>query len=321
MPFLDLPIEIREQIYQHLLTPTANRKPLPGDYTTYDYTPSLVLYHLNRQIYHESRKIFRQLNTFILIETPWIEAQHHVAVDGHVPILATGEIAEDFAQHTLTVSISAPHYPYNSDDIRHFVILLDDLDAFCNMWRYSDLTHPGLNSHLRMELRFQDPKIRGEWEEPTISKTLQSQLLSPFGIIKNLDSIHVTGSPDAYPSLVKDLKAAMLVPPESAESCLRRATALKDEGNVALQAGRCDEALELYGKAWLAMHIVVNGRERQIHGDAYFNKELTEEPFIGQQGHSVRLVLRVRLVANTVLAYLKLDKPEVRVSSTYLTSD
>jgi len=310
-PLLELPLEIREQIYRCLLNPQANRRKLPEQYSRYDYSRTLVLYRLNRQIYQEAQKIFRSLNTFILVETPWLEAQHHVAVDGRVPILATGQQAAGFKQHTMTAAITAPHYPYSPEDVRQFVILLDDLDAFCNMWRYSDLSHPGLNNHLMLELRFQDPQIRAEWEEPLIPRNIQAALLQPFGMIKNLGDLQVTGTPAPYQSLVKDLRAAMLVPSESPESCLRNATKFKDEGNVALQAARYTEALDLYSQAWLAMHIIVLGRSRQIHADAYFNKLLDEAPFEGQSGHTVRLTLRVKLVANTVLAYLKMEEPQV----------
>jgi len=313
MPFLDLPPEIREDIYKIILEPSSNRHHLPNDYSDYTFSPSLVLYRINRQIYLEARKVFRDLNILILIETPWMEAQHHVAMEGHVPILATGHRAAVFDAHTMIVSINAPGYQYTDEEVRRFVILLDDLPKFTTMWKYSNLSHPGLNNHLSLTLKLRDPRISStstEWEDPHIPRAVQARLLEPFGEVKNLAELHVTGSPTPYPSLVKQLKEAQAIPPESPEECLRQATRLKDEGNAALKASKYNEALEWYRKAWLALHIVINGKQRHIHGDAYFNREMVEEPFKGQQGHTIRLILRVRLVANTVLAYLRMSDYE-----------
>ena len=75
MQLLDLPPEIRETIYSIILSPAANRCLLPDDYSNYDFTAALVLYRINRQIYHEAREVFRQNNTFVRIETPWEDAQ------------------------------------------------------------------------------------------------------------------------------------------------------------------------------------------------------------------------------------------------------
>ena len=65
------------------------------------------------------------------------------------------------------------------------------------------------------------------------------------------------------------------------------------------------------------MHIVVRGRWRQVHAEAFFARQLRgpgEGPageagsgiWKGRNGALERLMLRVQLVANTCLAYLKL---------------
>ena len=82
------------------------------------------------------------------------------------------------------------------------------------------------------------------------------------------------------------------------------------EGNAELTAGNFHAALKLYTEAWEAMHVVVKGRQRHIHADAFFGRELKEDPFKGKNGQAERLILRVQLVANTCQAYLKLENWE-----------
>lgn len=311
MSFLELPPEIRTEIYSLLLHPSANRKDLGEGYSVYNYRESLVLYRVNRQIYHEARKIFRSLNIFVMIETPWKDAKHHVAVDGHVYLVCAGSRANAFKDYILSASIGAPQHHFYPDMDR-FIILLEDLDKFCTSWFYSNLSMPVLNNHLSLDLVLRDPFTPDD-EEKIVPKAIQRRLLQPFGKIKGLQNMTLTGDPKPYDSVEKELRAEMTVPLDSPEECLRRATRLKDLGNVELQAGRIDEALELYRQSFFAMHIIVNGRNRQVHGDQYFDKELTEEPFRGKSGSTERTHLRIRLVANTILAYLKLKDYDMAI--------
>lgn len=308
-PFLRVPPEIREQIYRLILHPDANRHHLEDEYTYYDYQDALVLFRLNKQIYYEARKVHRDLNVFIRIETPWPEAQHHVALEGHVPMIATGDRASRFSGHSLSVSIDAPAAPMLTGDEKCFLVLVDDLEKFTRMWYYSNMSHPGLNVQLRLTLRLRDP-FTPDYEERRISRALQRKLILPFGVVKNLQYVIVCGDPKPYPSIESELRSLQAVPHTSAEDCLRNAVRLKAEGNIELTAGRHEAALEKYKQSWLAMHVVVKGRKRHIHADRFFARELLGDPFDGKNGQSERLILRVQLVANTCLAYLKLGDYE-----------
>lgn len=307
---LTLPPEIRQCIYELILAPSANRHALSDEYVHYKFAPALVLFKINRQIYYESRKLFHQLNHFVQISTPWPEARNHVRWEGHVPIVAQEEKAAAFTQYTMEVKIDAPEQSaLNLDfDVQRFIVHLDDLEKFCRMWFFADLSHPGLNPHLRLTLRLQDP-ITPDFDEKRILKSVQKRLFEPFAKVKDLADVVITGDPKPYPSVERDLRAAMAEPHASPEVCLSEATRLKDLGNVELQEKRYRNAVDLYQQAWLAMHVVIYARARHIHADAYFSCEL-KEPFAGQHGQTVRLVLRVRLVANTILAYLKMEKWE-----------
>ncbi|RYP51199.1 hypothetical protein DL769_010849 [Monosporascus sp. CRB-8-3] len=327
---LALPAELREQIYRVILSPAANRVSGPDDYDTYSYGAALALFLVSRQVYYEARAAFRALNIFVRIVTPWPEAQDHVELEGHVPILLKGRHAARFAAYSLYVAIEAPlmgsiiHDDDNGDDDdggngngaaagggqRHFVILLDDLPRFTRTWFYSELSNPGLNRYLSLRLHLRDPYAPSR-EETHVSQALQRRLLLPFGEVKNLSGLLVTGDPTPLPSVEAELRALQAVAPQGPERCLDEAARLKGEGNTRMQAGDYAGALESYARAWEAMHIVVRGRRRHIHGEAFFARQLSGDgsgAWTGRNGAMERLVLRVQLVANTCLAYLRLGR-------------
>ncbi|KAK0869154.1 hypothetical protein LTR91_002845 [Friedmanniomyces endolithicus] len=302
---LSIPAEIREHIYSLILHPDANRQYHENEYTSYDYRPALVLFCINRLIYIESRKVFRELNIFVNIETPWPEARHHVAREGHVPMIAAGERAAKYEGHYLSVMIDAPEVPLDESKKQAFLVLLSDLDKFTTMWYYSNLSHPGLNAQLRLALKLHDP-YTPDYEEKRIAKSLQRKLILPFGVLRNLRSQTLTGDPKPYPSIETELKELQAKPDVSPEHCLREATRLKNEGNAELKVENFHAALKLYDQAFTAIHIVNKGRIRHIHADRFFARELREPPYTDKNGESERLILRVQLVANTCQAYNKL---------------
>ena len=303
---LTLPPEIRENIYRLILHPAANRLEQQDEYSSYDYRDAFVLFKINHQIYIEARKVFRDLNVFVRVETPWPEAQEHVAFEGHVPILMKKARAQRFRGYSMSVVIDAPQSPMADTDSEFFVILLDDLEKFTKTWFYADLSHPGLNRFLRLTLMLRDPYTPA-WEEKRMPKWLQQKMLMPFGMVKDLREVVVNGDPKPFASVETELRELQAVPHESAEYCLREATRKKLEGNNELKNGNINAALKLYTEAWEAMHVVVKGRQRHIHADAFFGRELIEDPFKGKNGQAERLMLRVHLVANTCQAYLKLE--------------
>ncbi|KAF3218884.1 hypothetical protein TWF191_008089 [Orbilia oligospora] len=295
---LSIPAELRNQIYTYLLSPYNNREPLEDGSYIYEFFQSLVIFRINRQIYLESRKIFHQLNTFVKISTPWQQAKYHVALDGQVDILDDTFRAERFRLHTLSVQINAV---YPSPEA------MEDPQAM-----FSSVTMPYLNSHLILNIGLQDPYISSSPfpipGEPHVSKQKQSQLLQPFGQIKDLREFHINGNITVYPSIRKALKTEMEIPLDPPEKCLERGTELKDLGNEALMAGKYTEAIKLYNKAFHAIHIIINARTRRVYGDPFFDKIIrTPGPFKDQHAGQARIILRVRLVANTILAYLKLQ--------------
>ncbi|KAK8233002.1 hypothetical protein HDK77DRAFT_381732 [Phyllosticta capitalensis] len=300
---LNLPAEIREEIFSHVLDARAARVELPDDYVAYRF--DLALFQVNRQVYREARHVFYRLNTFVRINTPWPEARHHITEEGRVPVAVSGEKAESFRHVHLLADIEPFQFHQHFETSYNMIVLLDDLPAFCKIWCYSDLTHPGLNAHLRLTLTLQNPHAT-EDEDQVVPKSLQQRLLEPFGCVKSLHETRFLGQYDE--SVVKSLRAAQDTPNESPEECLEKATRLKDAGNAALKKNEPKEAIRLYEEAFLALHIVCSGRRRSIFGNAHFETILSSGQYESQHGQLVRLILRVKLVANIMQAYIKMEE-------------
>ncbi|TGJ81916.1 hypothetical protein E0Z10_g6838 [Xylaria hypoxylon] len=305
MGLLSLPPEIRDQIYTIILHPSNNRTFQPDEYTDYDYHDALALFRLNRQIYYEARDIFRTLNVFLRIKSPWSEAEQHVNLVGHVPILMRGTGASRFNGHSLQVTIETPAAGEPENGTHEFIMLADDLPAFTKAWFYWNLSHPGLNQWLRLKLFLRDP-YAPDWDEKHVRRDIQRRLLLPFGDVKGLHDFSLTGDPKPQPKIVAELRALQALEPTSPEQCLVECMRLKNEGNELLQKGEVRAALEVYNRAWEAIHIIVKGRQRHVHAEAFFARDLVDEPFARKNGQLERMNLRLQLVANTCLAYMKL---------------
>jgi hypothetical protein len=307
-PFLDLPAELRNIIYLEVLNPSLFRQKADNNYTRYGF--DLAILQVCQQIKYEAWGIFRQNFVFVRVETPWDEAQSHVERDGHVPLVVTDEAAEAFEHHHLSVSIRAPHYGSLDRESRKFVLLADDLRTFTRMWAYSHLSSGEqggeLNQHLSLALHLRNPSA--EHVDVELPVGLQRRLLEPFGMVKQLREVEVLGSHSM--AVKQSMRDLMEIPEDTPEQCLERGNKLKDAGNVALKAKKPLEAISLYVEAFRAIHIVCIGRYRAIWGDAWFNRMLTQEPFKNQYGQVLRIILRTRLVANIVKAYLDMENYE-----------
>lgn len=310
---LTLPAEIREQVYREILHPDANRHDVGDGYSHYDYRQALSVFGINRQIYYESRKVFRDLNVFVRIQTPWPEAEDHVQQAGMVPILIRGERARLFTNYHLNATVEPSRdWAFHGASFA-FVIHIDDLSKFTQIWFYDGLSNPGMNSQLSLDLALNDPYAPG-YEEPYVQKNLQRRLLLPFGRVKGLRTVDIKGSPTPLASIQTDVRAEQAVAPTRPEKCLSEAIRYKDEGNECFKkthptAADYHAALAAYTKAWEAIHIVVRGHSRHLHAEVFFHCVLAE-PFAGKNGSQERMTLRVTLVANTCHVYLKLKEWE-----------
>ncbi|KAI9656201.1 MAG: hypothetical protein M1821_004864 [Bathelium mastoideum] len=298
--FLDLPPELRDEIYALALVPEFHEE---ESITWREYR--LGILRVNKQINNEAQQVFRRDNVFCRIETPWTETEQHISVQGHVPLIAPRKrMSCNFPQHHLSIQIDAPQHHIHGFTSK-IVILLDDLPTFTNIWFLSDLSHPQLNSHFRLTLELHNPYAASH-ADPMLPKSLQQRLLLPFGAVKNLPTVHIVGP--HYPSVESALRETMAVPPPTPESCLAKATALKDAGNTLLQKGDYRGAIAQYEASFGAIFIRCQGRRRDIWAEAHFQTVLSEGVYKDQNGALVTMTLRVRLVANVCAAYLRLGE-------------
>ena len=296
---LDLPPEIREHVYEECLRLTK----VSDDDGLAHYEMDLSILRVNKLMNREAKRIFEEQNVFLKISTPWPEATNYIFNEGKVPLLATGQKAVDFSNVHLHIRIDTPMFAMQG--ARHsMIILLEDLPSFAQLWKFADLHNRGLNRHFELYLTLQDPYVPGR----KIPKALQQKLLMPFGIIKGLEKLEVDGM--VLPSVKEALEKEARLPQPTPEECLDKASDLKDKGNELINQKKYKEALQTYFDAFKAMHILVNGRLRTVHADGYFAQELKSGKFVDQRGDYVRMLLRVKLVANIVLAYLKMEDYE-----------
>lgn len=303
---LRLPVELREHIYSYILRPASNQwVDVNDDSIHYQY--DLRLFRANKQVYAEAERIFRRENVFIRIQTIWSGVHHYLGVESRVPIVGHGSKADKCVGESLFVDVDAPAAPSHDKGSHRLIVLLEDLPTFCKTWFYSEITHPHFNKDLRLTLVLKNLLPNGTKQDP-LPTSLQQKLLSPFGSIKNLAEVRIRGEYDG--TIADAMRRDMAVPYTSPEDCIEETVRLKDLGNAALKDRKPEQALQLYLDAFEAMHIVCTGRRRSIWADRFFYKQLEGGIFSGQDGSLVRLILRVKLTANVMLAYLKMSAYE-----------
>ena len=188
------------------------------------------------------------------------------------------------------------------------ITCLDDLPAFTRIWYFSNLNSGRqLNAYLTLRLDLKNPWNAGT----TVPKSLQEKLLLPFGEVKDLHRMRFDfhGSPffpdcTVYPSIKAKVQKEQAIPAPTPEECVEECWRRKHLGLEKLAKKDYTDTLEEYVRAFGEIFIFVEGRKREVVCDAYFSTELDSGTFKGQYGHSVRLHLRVQLVACVMQAYL-----------------
>ena len=77
-PFLSLPLELREAIYSLYFEPAdrlvQNASLEAQGFFGGVYKFNFALWRVNKQVYQESRRVWRRENAFVKIATPWPSA-------------------------------------------------------------------------------------------------------------------------------------------------------------------------------------------------------------------------------------------------------
>ncbi|KAI8932486.1 hypothetical protein NX059_010670 [Plenodomus lindquistii] len=302
-PLFTLPLELREEIWSLIQKPAdrlhrnhiLDAQGFFGGVYEFDF----ALWRVNKQIYEEAKRVWRRENVFVKIATPWPSAVNHISSEGLVPIVCTDEKADLFRNNHAFVQITAPFHQAVPEHT--VVVLLDDIHLFSQTWFYSALSYPMLNDRLSTTFVLRDPYNPDEKEQSNIPLPLQRRLLLPFEQVKGLYSSVIRGY---APEVATELRRRMAVPVPSLVEHLDRATDLLDQGDTVLAANQPVEALELYIQAFKAIHIIIKGRTRRVLADVFFHEAISTGRYSGQTGMTVRVMLRLRLVARTVACHL-----------------
>ena len=233
---------------------------------------------------------------------------NHISSEGLVPIVCTDDRADAFQSHHASVQITAPFHQAVPEHT--IVVLLDDLHLFTQTWYYSALSYTMLNQRLSTMFILRDPdhsqdNEKSDEENLEISLALQRRLLLPFGQVKGLHQMAISGY---SPSVRAELQRLMAIPVPTLQQCCEDATELMAQGDAALASNSPAEALHLFKKAFHAIHILIHGRTRRVLGDVFYHEGIEHGRYAGQTGMTVRVVLRLKLVSRSVATYLKLEQ-------------
>ncbi|EUC36085.1 hypothetical protein COCCADRAFT_71545, partial [Bipolaris zeicola 26-R-13] len=323
-PFLRLPLELREQVYSHYFH--------PGDHLVRNtaleskgffggvYHWDLDVFYVNKQIHRESKRVWRRENIFVKIATPWPSAVNHISSEGLVPIVCADAQANAFTGHHAVVQIDSPMQIVTPE---HMVVMLaDDLPLFTRTWYYSALSYPTLNERLNTTFMLRNPAKADEASEEDreeqgqeqeqdelgVPLAVQRKLLLPFEHVKGLHGSLFIGFSNTVQSELARLQAR---PIPSLEQSLESATDYLAAGDAALAKSTeptALEAIELYKKAFHAIHILIHGRTRRVMADVFFQEAVSHGRYAGQTGITVRIVLRLKLVSRFLAAYNQLSR-------------
>ncbi|KAF2644548.1 hypothetical protein P280DRAFT_443311 [Massarina eburnea CBS 473.64] len=331
-PLLRLPLELREHVFAFYFNPfdrlVSHYDFGPPDPAISDgsedrpedtpgggkYSFDFRLMRVNKQICGEARGVWKRVaGTFVMVDTPWPTAVHHISTEGFVPIVASGPRASLFRDHTFHVEITAPRYDAHPD--HSLVLLLEDVPLFAKTWYYSALSYPVLNTelHVSFKVRPVDGWLDcsyNDGEEKEVGIELQRKMVAPFEKVKGLRGTHFSGFDE---KVKEDVLKGMAIPHPSAQECIESCASLMAEGDTALASAskepeKGQQALHLYRRAFHAIHVIIENRTRRVLAEGYFHETIPSGPFAGQSGTTVRILLRIRLVSRHVLAYLRLKK-------------
>ncbi len=299
---LTLPLELRNEIYRHLLSTHLTRVDLGLGLARYNL--QLAILATNRQTHDEGTAILRE-NKFISILTSWTSFKQDILVQGKFPTIVEGQIHD-------TVRLPAPYMlvvldfmggDSDPDVFYDYLTCLDNLPHLCRLLFYASCQFGNFTQLLHITLAIQDPPGR---PKTVVPKKLQEELMMPFAILKGLDQLTVKGARNK--AVEKELRKAMKIPNPTAAEYLESAAKLKDAGNVAFNAGDYGGSIRIYIQAYEVMHFIVEGKRFAIMLDGYFaSNPLIGGRFNGQRGDLVRHHLGSQLSWNILQAYLKME--------------
>ncbi|KAJ4412542.1 hypothetical protein N0V82_008719 [Gnomoniopsis sp. IMI 355080] len=232
--FLDLPIGLRNKVYENLLCPDANPD---FDIDVASPLPDTAILYTNRHIYDEAREAMLRANEFVRIFAEGVE----VNVIGYL-----AKIPVQVFLPTL-ISFGQPEEPCKYD----VIIRGRDLDAFVRALSNPAISDPEMPTHVKHHITLHDPlkKSNKRSREPSYSDLrAQERLLQPFrDHFHGFSHVTIDGEVDqTLAAAVVQLVNQELWPDR--DTFVASIRKLKDEGNALFRDG----SIRLASMQWWA---------------------------------------------------------------------
>ncbi|KAK0120549.1 hypothetical protein ONS96_010753 [Cadophora gregata f. sp. sojae] len=268
--FLDLPVEIRNQTYRLLLTPSVTTTTnTDGDkIRSLNLSLETQILRVCHSIQSEATRVLRA-NLFIKLTIKVLIQEFGFMLHSETIAIAIlkSKQAQTFKAHVLEHEITLPKTL--QEPTRVIVILFKDLKELCAgiQQAQSPLTqHNDLVSHI-ITLRDPFPRISSrEGVEPFLSRDLQETLLAPYRAeFRDCPFFKVKGTADVSKDLRLATEKEIVRPlPTDPEGVIREIEHLKAEGNLYFTRGDLyfrdgnAGASEYWNLALQKIHLVLN---------------------------------------------------------------
>ncbi|KAI9879610.1 MAG: hypothetical protein M1830_007970 [Pleopsidium flavum] len=240
--FLNLPAEIRNQIYQLALSTRRGTREY-GFQPAIRFGLQINLLSTCHQFHQEASDILYRENTFIHVLTRYRGFVDELITNG-IPLVARDAAARFFPSRSLRIILSFSGIPPYSEI--HLIIAKEDLPAFCMVLWQVDLRWWTPQYALSLELQ-----VLPQSGDQCLSEESQQLLLDPFKTLTAVSQVSISGP--VAPALAQEVETAMVTTvPEYTEEMLQRAMTVEREGRKALRsrqyflsAAKCSNLLAL----------------------------------------------------------------------------
>lgn len=264
--FMDLVLEIRNQVYQELLCPYPEHS-IDKDGRNYStnlapHFETAILY-TNRQIHDEAREVMLRGNQFVRILTHGVSVfgiltQVPVHIVTHSNSSDESAIARDCQGAAMTYSLrdeDNSHEPDVSYRTFYALILGRDLDAFVRGIGDDMIADPTLPRGVKHSIHIHASSRNGE--DPNYSSlTSQRRMLQPFrDHLHGFEQVEITGDVDSQlaATVITEMRQESIF---NLNEFMASVTQLKEEGNVSYRSDLHCRAIDRWQRAsFRIMHL------------------------------------------------------------------
>lgn len=217
-----IPIELRRQIYTHLLKADHVRQ-LPNKFLICSYRFETAILSVNKKIHQQASDILYNENQFVTISCDWdiiltVMSNHEVAI-----VCGEPNLVGRFKKNIMRLHIKFPWACYKPESsglgskkktgkvLESFIILADDVPSFTRMLHIMNMTNGGEMQVTKYLFRI-EPTSTGP---PSLN--LQKNLLEPFRYLYTKEG---TCSPRVASNLLVPSRVLQSIPPEIGQYCL-----------------------------------------------------------------------------------------------------